>query len=82
MVPENDNPVRVLVPLLEFNLIVTALADRLSATALEVKRSGVEKDQLHFGEQIPSALKERLLDKVFVAANRPDGFGELLDCVS
>src|SRR3977135_415904 len=34
-------------------LIMTALADRLSTAALKVKRSGVEKDQFHFGEQIP-----------------------------
>src|SRR6266446_16387 len=31
-------------------LIVTALTDRLSTLALKVERSGVEKDQLHFGE--------------------------------
>ena len=31
-------------------LSVTALADRLSASAFKVERSGVEKDQLHFGK--------------------------------
>jgi len=29
---------------------VTALADRLSATAFKIQRGGVEKDQLHFGK--------------------------------
>jgi len=29
---------------------VTALTDRLSTTAFKVERSGVEKDQLHFGK--------------------------------
>ena len=31
-------------------LIVTALADRFSTAAFKVKGSGVEKDQLYFGE--------------------------------
>ena len=61
---------------------VTALADCLSTAAFKIERSGVEKDQLHFGEQIPSALKERLLDKVFVAANCTAGLVKLFDCVS
>jgi hypothetical protein len=47
-------------------LIVTALADQLSAAAFKVERSGIEKDQFHFGEQIPSTFKERFLDEVFV----------------
>ena len=47
----------------------SGLADCLSAAAFKIERSRVERDQLHFGEQIPSALKECLLDEVFVAAN-------------
>jgi hypothetical protein len=61
---------------------VTALANDLSTAAFKVERSGVEKDQLHFGEQIPSALKERLLDEVFVAANCTDGLVNFFDGVS
>jgi hypothetical protein len=49
-------------------LIVAALADRLSAATFKVERGRIEKDQVHFGEQIASAFEERFLNEVFVAS--------------
>ena len=49
---------------------VTALANDLSTAAFKVERSGVEKDQLHF------------LNEVFVAANCTDGLVNFFDGVS
>jgi hypothetical protein len=66
---------RLLIQIGGMILAVAAPADALSSLAFKVERSGVEKDQLHFSERILSALKECLLDEVFVAPHRQASAG-------
>ena len=55
---------------------VTALANCLSTAAFKIERSGVEKDQLHFGEDGCPGARPRLFGVTQKSLERvlPEGF--------
>src|SRR5277367_2800494 len=65
--------------------VVAALAHRLSAASFKGERSGIEKDQVHFGKKIAPALEKRFLNEVLMAARelfalRLDGLSQKTHC--
>ncbi|MCJ8503243.1 hypothetical protein MRX98_21900, partial [Desulfatitalea sp. M08but] len=50
-----------------------SLTDALSATALEVNRGGIEKDQIQIRKQVATIRKQELFNQILVAARRNAG---------
>ncbi|MCJ8503241.1 hypothetical protein MRX98_21890, partial [Desulfatitalea sp. M08but] len=54
-------------------LAESSLTDALSATALEVNRGGIEKDQIQIRKQVATIRKQELFNQILVAARQNDG---------